>query len=74
MENNTLYTSDPWHQDYGDEFIFEILDARNGIISDVIYDISIDQTKTEMLANACLITVAPELCEACKYLLGTEEK
>ena len=73
MENNNKYTPGPWHWDYGDEFDFEILDPRNGIIAGVIYDISINQPKAEILANACLIAAAPDLLEACKYLLLTED-
>ena len=73
MGNNDKYTPGPWHWDYGDEYNFEILDSRNGIIAGVIYDISIDQSKSEMLANACLITATPDLFEACKHLLSTED-
>ena len=73
MENNNKYTPGPWHWDYGDEFDFEILNPRNGIIAGVIYDISINQTKAAMLANACLITAVPDLFEACRYLLSTED-
>jgi hypothetical protein len=73
MKENNKYTPGPWHWDYGDEFAFEILDPRNGIIAGIIYDISIDQTKAELLANACLIAAAPDLLEACQYLLSTED-
>jgi hypothetical protein len=73
MKEVTEFTAGPWHWDNGDDFVFEILDSRNGIIAGVVYDVSINQSNAEMQANACLISAAPELLEACKYLLMTED-
>ena len=73
MKEQANFTSGPWHWDSGDDFVFEILDSRNGIITGVVYDISINQSTAKMQANACLIAAAPELLEACEYLLLTED-